>query len=102
MAFAKRRMSAICGILAAGPKNLTEPANYANFLNLEMNAPEEYKYSVAFRQFNQDQIYYLHKYVMETFLNDKKNMWDIVERGRVLINISKHICFLYVNETLKN
>ena len=71
-------------------------------MNLELDAPEKYKYLVAFRNFSQSQVYHLNRYVMETFLADKVDVWDITERGQLLINIAKHICFLCVNEKLVN
>ena len=96
--FAKKRVASICGVMSAGPIKLCEPTNYGNFMNLEYDAPDDFKYLEAYRNFSEEEIEYLNQYVLDTFLFDKQKIWDLTERGQVLINISRHVCFLYVNE----
>ena len=98
--FARNRISSICAVMSAGPRKLTEPTNYENFMNLEYDATDNFKYLVAHKNFTEAQVYFLNRYIMETFLCDKTDTWDITERGQVLINVARHLCFLYANEKL--
>ena len=85
-------------IMESGPDPIAKNSNFAQWMELEANCPEDYTYVTAHQNFSEHQITNLNTYLMKAFVSTTKMTTN--KKGKLLAKMANHTCWLYMQQKL--
>ena len=97
--FALTKELDILNVVISGKILFECPTNFSAFMEMETYCPKGYSYITARQNFSESQVHKLEQHVLTKYISGNGTL-TFTDKGRMLLNIVNHVCFLYLAQKL--